>query len=139
MLIDKQNIKNYIPQREPFIMLDSLLEANDEVFKGSFQILESNLFLKAGMLSDACLIESIAQTCAAGFGYLGQADESAEPRLGFIGAISKLEVFAHASIHDEVTTTVQVLSKFDQIYLVEGVAESNGVQLIKCQMKIVQA
>jgi predicted hotdog family 3-hydroxylacyl-ACP dehydratase len=139
MLIDKQHIKTFIPQREPFIMIDGLVAASNEVFKSSFKIEEDNLFLEAGKLSESALVENIAQTCAAGFGYLGSLNETGEARLGFIGAISKLEVYADCAAHDQISTTVTILNSFENIHLIEGLAVCNGIDLIKCQMKIVQA
>ncbi len=138
MLIDKQNIKTYIPQREPFIMIDGLVSANKEGFESTFEIQVENLFLENGQLSESALVENIAQTCAAGFGYLGSLNGESEARLGFIGAVSKLEVFASAKLMDQIDTAVTIVNSFENIHLIEGVAKCNGTALMKCQMKIVQ-
>ena len=45
--------------------------------------------MKDNRLTEPALIENIAQTCAAGFGYLGSQTEG-QPRIGYIGAISDL-------------------------------------------------
>ena len=42
MLVEKTNIKTYIPQREPFVMIDSLIEANEIGFSSSFFINNDN-------------------------------------------------------------------------------------------------
>lgn len=139
MLINKDNIEKYIPQREPFIMIDALLSADESGFQTQFLIKEDNLFLENGKLSESSIVENIAQTCAAGFGYLGSISGESEAKLGFIGAISKLEVYAHASLGDLIETHVDILNTFENIHLVEGIAKSNGKELVKCQMKIVQA
>ena len=70
MKVNKENIKNYIPQREPFIMIDSLVDASEFGFKSEFIIASTNLFLENGVLSESSLVENVAQTCAAGFGYI---------------------------------------------------------------------
>ena len=139
MLVDKKAIKNFIPQREPFIMIDNLLSANDTNFTSTFEIIPENIFLSKGILSEAALVENIAQTCAAGFGYLGTQSGESESRLGFIGAVSKLEVLGESKVNDCIDTTVTVLSRFENIYLIEGVATSGGAELLRCQMKIVRA
>jgi predicted hotdog family 3-hydroxylacyl-ACP dehydratase len=139
MLIDTQNIKTYIPQREPFIMIDGLVSANETEFKSSFDIQKGNIFLENGQLSESALVENIAQTCAAGFGYLGSLSGEGEARLGFIGAVSRLEVLAPSRENDRIETTVTILNSFENIHLIEGVAKCAGKELVKCQMKIVQA
>ena len=139
MLIDKENIKSYIPQREPFIMIDSLVSADEQLFQSRFKVQNDNVFLEDGVLSESALVENVAQTCAAGFGYLGSLAGEGEARLGFIGAISKLEVLAAAKHLDELDTTVTILNNFENIYLIEGKVVCNGTALITCQMKIVQA
>jgi 3-hydroxyacyl-[acyl-carrier-protein] dehydratase len=139
MLISKENITSIIPQRAPFVMIDSLITANETGFNTEFKIHSDNLFLENGILSESSLIENIAQTCAAGFGYLNSLIEGGEPKLGFIGAVTHVQVIDSAKLDDVIETTVQILSTFDTIHLVEGTAKSNGNTLLSCQMKIVLA
>lgn len=119
-------------------MIDGLVSADNEVFKSSFEVQKDNIFLENDVLSESALVENIAQTCAAGFGFLGSQNEAGVARLGFIGAISKLEVFSSCTLNDQLTTTVTILNSFENIHLIEGVAACKGVELVKCQMKIVQ-
>lgn len=139
MLINKENITSIIPQRTPFVMIDSLLTADETGFKTEFKIAPDNLFLENAILSESALIENIAQTCAAGFGYLNSLAEGGEPKLGFIGAVTQVQVEKPAKQDDLIETSVQILSTFDTIHLVEGTAKSNGNVLLTCQMKIVLA
>lgn len=139
MLINKENITSIIPQRAPFVMIDSLLSADEAGFKTEFQVAPDNLFLENQVLSESALIENIAQTCAAGFGYLNSLEEDGEPKLGFIGAVTQVQVEDAAKENDRIETSVKVLSTFDTIHLVEGTAKSNGKVLLTCQMKIVLA
>ncbi len=139
MQVNKENIKNYIPQREPFIMIDSLINADNEGFTSEFKIDESNVFLENKILSESALVENIAQTCAAGFGYLNSLIENAEPRLGFIGAVTKLTNFEFASLNDIIETKVEILNTFESIHLIQGTCYNNGKKLVECQMKIVLA
>lgn len=139
MLINKENITSIIPQRAPFVMIDSLIDANETGFNTNFEITSENLFLENGILSESSLIENIAQTCAAGFGYLNSLVEGGEPKLGFIGAVTQVQVEDTAKLNDLIETSVTVLSTFDTIHLVEGTAKSNGKVLLTCQMKIVLA
>ena len=69
MLVSKENILKYIPQRPPFVMVDNLIECGSSKFITNFKILESNLFVFKNSISESALIENIAQTCAVGFGF----------------------------------------------------------------------
>lgn len=139
MLIDIHTIQEVIPQRAPFVMIDCLESANSEGFISHFEIRPDNLFLNDGLLSESALVENIAQTCAAGFGFLGRSDEQDEPRIGFIGAVTKLEVIDQAALKDTIETQISVLNTFENIHLIEGVVRTGGRDLLKCQMKIVLA
>jgi predicted hotdog family 3-hydroxylacyl-ACP dehydratase len=88
-------------------------------------------------LSEAAIIENIAQTCAAGFGYLSSLEVESEPRLGFIGAITKLEVFNELKTNAMIETHVSIINTFENIHLIEGIARSLNIDILKCQMKIV--
>lgn len=137
MLIEKELIQNFLPQRPPFVMIDCLVDANDAGFLSSFQIAEDNLFLQDGVLSESALIENIAQTCAAGFGYVGSQRGEEAGRLGFIGAVSRLSVSSSAKLGDEVQTRIELLNAFDSIHLVQGTASVDGKTVLECQLKIV--
>ena len=130
------NITSIIPQRTPFVMVGSLIEATDKGFETSYVVSGDNLFLEEGFLQEPALIENIAQTAAAGFGFLNsQSDE--EPKLGFIGAISKLKVHALPKVDSTIYTTVTVMFQMENIFLVKGVNKDGNKTLLECEMKIV--
>ena len=86
---------------------------------------------------EPALIENIAQTCAAGFGFLASREEHGKLSLGFIGAISKLEVFALPKLHDKINTRVVVTYQLANIFVVKGENFWEGKKLLECEMKIV--
>lgn len=139
MLINKENITTYIPQRAPFIMIDELVTADESGFTSTFTITEDNLFLNNNVLSESALVENIAQTCAAGFGYVNSLKEDSEPQLGFIGAVSRLSVIDSTTLNTKLSTKVEILNTFDSIHLIQGTVFDNNRELITCQMKIVLA
>lgn len=138
MKASKAHIKDIIPHREPFIMIDKLTEADEEHFVSTFKITGDNIFTENEFLAEPALIENIAQTCAAGFGYLDSQSGDSGPKIGFIGAISRLEVFDLPQVNSSINTTVTVKHRFENIFMVEGVnRDENGKQLVSCNMKIV--
>ena len=81
-------------------------------------------------------MENIAQTCAAGFGLLDHA-EGGGPKNGFIGAISKVEVYALPPVGATIKTSVTPLHQLGNIFLVKGLNSLEGRKLLECEMKIV--
>lgn len=136
MLVSKQAITEYIPHRAPFAMVDALVSASEERFETAFHILEDNLLVENGVFQATGLIENIAQTCALSFGYLG-GQESGKAKIGFIGAISKLEVFELPPVGSTIQTIVTPQHQLGNIYLVKGESFLEGRILLGCEMKIV--
>lgn len=136
MIVTKEKIADFIPHRAPFVMIDNLVKASAERFESDFFIEEDNVLVHAGFFEESGLIENIAQTCAAGFGYLDREKEG-EPRIGFIGAISKLEVFELPLAHSRINTVVTPTHQLGNIFLVTGENYCNGRKLLACEIKIV--
>lgn len=138
MILERKDIEKIIPQRHPFVFIDCLCSADDEGFQSEFAVRPENIFIENNLLTEPALIENIAQTCAAGFGYLGSRSEG-KPRIGYIGAISRLSVHHLPVTGSVIKTTVTVLHKLDSIFLVRGENECDGKKLIDCEMKIALA
>jgi predicted hotdog family 3-hydroxylacyl-ACP dehydratase len=136
MIIGKEALIDYIPHRPPFVMVHKLLSATHERFESEFEIEGTNLLVSGGLFQETGLIENVAQTCAASFGYLDR-EEAGEPRIGFIGAISKLHVFELPAVGSTIRTVVAPLHQLGNIYLVKGEIFAEGRILLGCEMKIV--
>lgn len=138
MILSKENITQVIPHRAPFIMVDCLESATETLMQTSFVVEASNTLCEGEYFSFPGLIENIAQSCAAGLGYLSQ-KEGEEAKVGYIGAISKLKTHARAKVGEVVKTKIQVLQEFEGIVLVKGENFVNDTLLVECEMKIVIA
>lgn len=136
MIVSEEHIGSLLPQKEPFIMVSQLLAASEQQFETDLFIRDTNIFLKNGVLQEAALIENIAQTCAAGFGYLTQTSGQ-QPRLGFIGSITKLRTYSLPLVNTRILTTVKIMHQLENVYLVKGQNSYLGKQLLECEMKIV--
>ena len=136
MILTKQDIKTVIPQREPFIMVDDIIEATPLSCETNFTVEPTNIFLKDGLLQEPALLENIAQTCAAGFGFVRRTGNE-KPGLGFIGGISKVLVHQLPKVFSMINTKVSVIYQLQNIYLVKGENFCNGEKLLECELKIV--
>ncbi len=135
MIAGKENITDLIPQRSPFVMIDSLLYADDEKAISSFEVQSANLLLKNGTLSASALIENIAQTAAAHAGYKFR--QNNEPvKLGFIGAVDNVVVQELPVAGAKLKTEIEVINNVFNVTIIRGKVTSGEQELMQCKMKI---
>lgn len=137
MILTKEKVAEIIPQADPFIMVGSLIKAEENEIITDFEISEDNILCENNTFSNPGLMENIAQSCAAGFGYIAQQQEGKEPEGGFIGSISKLTTYQCPPVGEKITTTVEVVTRFENVVLVKGVSQLKDEKLLECEMKIV--
>jgi predicted hotdog family 3-hydroxylacyl-ACP dehydratase len=135
MSFEIQNAATFIPQRPPFVLVDDLLYVDQKTSRCSFRIPEGNLFADDGFYSTAGLVESMAQTAAAGTGYLSSKENRPVP-LGYIGAVQKLEVLEWPPVGSEISMTINLITNILQVSLVSGIVQCGDRTLASCEMKI---
>src|SRR5690349_19299265 len=131
----KQPITQFIPQRQPFVMIDELLEATDTAATSTFKILPENILVDAGRFTEPGLIENIAQTAAAMVGYQCTIQQVPVP-VGFIAAVKDLKVLALPPIEAVIQTQIQVTNTVMDVTIVQGKVEQSGKLLCSCEMRI---
>jgi len=135
MKVSKAEIESFIPQRAPFIMVDNLLEATPVQFETDFLVTPDNIFLEGDILREFALIENIAQSTAAGLGFINKSSTDM-PVDGFIGGISKLVVHQLPKVNDTVDTIVTILLQLENMYLLRGENFVDGKKLVECELKL---
>ena len=128
-------ISELIPQREPFVLVDRLINWELESVTTEFEVKEGHVLVCDGRLIEAGLAENMAQTAAAGAGYELLKNGGAV-KLGFIGAISKLKVFFLPEVDSKLTTIVKIEHKVMNVTVVSCKVECNGETAAVCGMKI---
>ncbi len=124
-----------IPQREPFVLVDTVLECSDERTLTSFSFDESHILCREGKLIEAGLVENMAQSAAAGAGFRFVSKGEDIP-LGFIGSVDKLKVYFMPLKGQVLKTEVVVTHKLMNITLVNCKVEVEGKVAAECNMKI---
>lgn len=135
MIITKEKIENYIPQRPPFVMIDNLVEASEEMFKSDFKIVAGNIFLEGDFLREFALIENMAQTSSAGLAITKKFMARNKPD-GYLGAISKLKLYELPKLNDTIHTVIHLLATFENMFLVKGVNYLGAKKLMECELKL---
>ncbi len=130
-----QNAAEFIPQRAPFVFVDDILNVDEKTCKTRFKVTADNLFVKNGYFSTPGMVESMAQTAAAGTGWLSKKANKQVP-IGYIGAVQKLEVHEWPPVQSTIEMEVKLLTNILQVSLVSASVTHNGKIMASCEMKI---
>ena len=135
MIVSKEHIQPLIPQRKPFVMIDALLHSDDRSTRTAFQVRPENIFVVDGLFREPGLLENIAQTAAAGVGYVVQKEKRPAP-MGYIGAVKNFEVYDLPGVNEELETEIRVTNQIFDITVITGVITCNDRVIARCEMKI---
>jgi 3-hydroxyacyl-[acyl-carrier-protein] dehydratase len=135
MLVTKNEIEQYIPQRSPIVMIHELAEASEEHAVTHLHVSTENVFVRDGVLLEPGMVENIAQTAAAQVGYIFKQNDLQIP-IGYIAGIKDLEVHGQPPVGSTIKTTVKVLNQVLDVTLVEGLIHLDGNLLARCEMRI---
>ena len=129
------DILELIPQRAPIVMVDKFLGIEDGVSYTQFDVLEDNIMVEEGVLSECGLIEHIAQSAAARVGYIFKSQNQNIP-IGYIGSVNKFSVESLPAVGRRIKTEVKVLQEVGGISLIEAVCKVADEVIANCRMKI---
>jgi predicted hotdog family 3-hydroxylacyl-ACP dehydratase len=134
-MTQSENILNLIPQRPPFVMVEKLISADETKAESSFTITEDNVLTEAGYLSEAGIIENIAQTAALQAGYVAS-EKGVKTPLGMIGGIKNLEIESLPGINSTIHTMVSVEHEVMNAKIVKGTVYLNNELIAECEIKV---
>lgn len=117
------------------VMIDRLLHAEGPVTVTSFLVRSDNVFVDNGFLTEAGLMENMAQTAAAGVGNRPGVKEGEAP-IGFIGGIRGLVIHAFPAAGDEINTEVRVEHTVFDASVIRATVALSGTVIAQCEMKI---
>ena len=135
-ITDQSTILKLIPQRAPIVMVDTLLYFDETKVVSELTILENNMFVQDGYLTEPGLIENMAQTVALYTGYHFYIKNIPAPE-GYIGAIKDVYIKKLPKVNAQLETEVEKLQEIMGVTLVKGVTRLNGEIIASAQMKTV--
>lgn len=135
IIATESEILQYIPQRPPMVMVGRLCCVEGTTTTTSLQISDDNIFCQDGYLKEPGLIENMAQTAAAGAGYLARCEHK-EPLPGFIGGIRDLKILEFPPSGSTIITKVTVTHQVFEASVVKGEIFLNDRLIAGCELKI---
>lgn len=135
---DEKTIKSLIPQKDPFVFVDTLFEYTKLTGKTGFTVPSKNVLLDGNKLSESGLTEHMAQSMSLHRGYQGKIESGSKPKTGFIGVIKTLEIFALPEIGEKIQTKVEILHEIMNVTSVSATTENERGEVIAiAEMKTV--
>lgn len=138
VLLEKEAVENLIPQKFPFVMVDSMFFYSETGLVSGLKIQDNNIFLKNNIFLEAGLIEHMAQSVALHTGYQFFLKNETAPT-GYIGSIKDIQIKKLPKINDTIQSNVTILQEFSGITLVDIVTFLNNEEIANGQMKTVLA
>lgn len=120
------DIASYIPQRPPFVFIDTIDEVSKERARTRFTIPGSCPLVKEGILPLAGLMENAAQTCAT----MGKGATL------YIGEVKHMEVARFPRVGDTVCTEAKVIQEWLNLLRVECITCVDDETIATTTLKI---
>ncbi len=138
MLANIEKVKELIPQKAPFVMVDELLQFTQENLRSRFKISASNLFVENNQFVESGIIENMAQSVALHTGYQFFLLNKIAPT-GYLGAIKNVEITRLPKTGETIETAIEIIQEFMGVTLVDVKVFSDDEIIAKSQMKTVLA
>ncbi len=131
----KERIVKYLPQRYPFVMVESLWINNDTATITSLTIESTNCLTEKGFFTESGLIENMAQTAAVRVGY-GFIEAGLEVPVGFITAIKDLKVYTYPKVGDLIYTEAEHVNDVMNFSIVQGRVYVNQQLVAEAEVRV---
>lgn len=137
MIVEKDHIKNYIPHREPILMVSRLVHISEDnkTALTELDIQPDNILLQNNELREGGILEHIAQSIALKNGYRFK-KENKEIPLGYIGKVNDVEIHFLPEIHSTIQTEITEEMSFGAATVVRAVVKQKNVLLAKAKMNV---
>ena len=130
------NVLEFLPQRPPFVMVDKLLSVDDKSACTEFVVTADNIFAENGTFSEAGMIENMAQTCAAGMGYVNVCMYENTVKIGFLSAVRNLQILRLPKVGETLNTCVYIVENVMDMILVRSEIKIKDEPIAEGEMKI---
>lgn len=130
------DIHEILPQRDPFVMIDTMVHFEMSNTTTETTIRESNIFVTDGVFTASGLIENIAQTCAARVGYVNKYILLKGVEIGFIGAVRNFVVHRLPAVGQLITTKVDILQDIFGMTLANATVTCEGELVAETEIKL---
>ena len=122
----QRDISSFIPQRPPFVFIDTMEELSVNRACTRYTIPETCPLLSYGVLPLSGLLENAAQTCSV----------IAGNKIAYLGAVKQMEVKRFPMVGETLYTEAVVVQQLLNISLIECITRIQGETIARTTLKI---
>lgn len=122
----QRDISSFIPQRTPFVFIDTMEELSVNRACTRYTIPETCPLLSYGVLPLSGLLENAAQTCSV----------IAGNKIAYLGAVKQMEVKRFPMVGETLYTEAVVVQQLLNISLIECITRIQGETIARTTLKI---
>lgn len=131
------DIRDLIPQRPPILLVDNLECIDTDTAACTLTVRADNCFIdESEVLTEAGVIEHIAQSASALAGYKAKAAGASTPPVGYIGEVKRFRCFRLPRLGETLRTTVVFGAEAGNVTLLTAQTYIGDELLADTQMKI---
>jgi len=134
----KENLLQFIPQRDPMVMMDELVFWDDIKTTSALTITSENILSYNSEFTEPGIIENFAQTMALRIGYHYYLLKQSAP-VGYIGSFKRLKIEELPKLGDRIETTIEVIHEMFGVTMASGEMKVGEKVIAKIEMKTVVA
>ncbi len=116
-----QDFRKLIPHRPPMLLVDEVLQWGPEHIEARRTVREGDPFVENGELSDAALIECLAQSIAAGDAQHAR-EKGGRVIKGFLTGLTNLKFFSRAKVGETIELEADCQRRMEGMGLFKAVA-----------------
>ena len=119
------------------LMVDKLISVEEKSAEAVLEIRPDNIFVENGALKAFALIENMAQTCAAQFGYVDKYIHDCNVvRIGVIGSVKRMQIESVPRVGETLFTRMEVREDFMNMKLVSAESFVNDQRIATAELTI---
>lgn len=130
--------ESYVPQRRPFVFVDSMVSYGESQCVTELLVREDCPLVVDSFMSGAGIVEFVAQSCALKMGYEDRLAGIEDTRPGMIGAVTRLECSRDARVGEKLVCRLTVEGSYDRMVMIGAEVFSEEERIACVSMKIVQ-
>jgi len=131
-----KDITQIIPHRYPMIMIDSYsrIDNDNALSKKKFQ--KGNYGCENGFVIDSILIECVAQTVAAHYGYQSLITQDEKPGIGMLVSVDKFNFYHKVTETSEIEISILKTDEIGAFKLIKGEISLKGQTIATGNIKV---
>lgn len=118
------DIHTLLPQQEPYVMVERMTHFDTLRTVTTTMVKEDHTLVEDSHLTEAGLLENVAQTCAARIGYINRYILHRSITAGVVGAMRNMNIHRLPAVGEQLTTEINVKQEALNLLLVTATVKT---------------